>query len=427
MTLTVGTLTFLVKLAATAKELVVAHQFGTGDALDAFLIAFLLPSFMINVVAGSFNAALIPTYIQICECKGLEAAQRLFSNVVAWSIILLVAVSVLLALTASSILPILGSGFGPEKLALTHSLFLTLLPILVISGLATIWSAVLNAGQRFALAAVVPITTPILAVAILLLMGKVWGIYALAVGTVAGFVMEAVFLAWGLKRQRISLIPRWRAGDSAMRQVIKQYLPMIAGAFLMSGTGLVDQAMAAMLGPGSVCALSYGNKIVAFILGIGSIALGTAVLPHFSKMTANGDWNGVRHTLKTYTRLILLATVPLTLVFVYLSTPLVGLLFERGAFTAADTRLVGQVQALYLLQVPFYMLGILIVRVISSVKANYLLMQAASINFILNITLNYVLMRWLGVAGIALSTAIVYLASLIYCWVLLSKRIQKLG
>ena len=32
-----------------------ARYFGTGDALDAFLIAFLLPSFVSDVVAGSFT------------------------------------------------------------------------------------------------------------------------------------------------------------------------------------------------------------------------------------------------------------------------------------------------------------------------------------------------------------------------------------
>jgi len=35
-------------------KVVVAWRFGIGDTLDAFLIALLVPSFIINVVAGSF-------------------------------------------------------------------------------------------------------------------------------------------------------------------------------------------------------------------------------------------------------------------------------------------------------------------------------------------------------------------------------------
>lgn len=423
--LTVGGFAFVVKLAATAKELVVAHQFGTSDALDAFLIAFLLPSFAINVVAGSFNAALMPVYVRVREHEGQDAAQRLFSNVVVWSTVLLTALSALLALSLPYVLPVLAAGFGPEKLALTRSLSYVLLPALVISGLATIWRTILNAGERFALAAASPIATAVMAVAVLLIMGEAWGIYAFAVGTVVGFALEAGLLMWGLKRQKFSLAPRWYGLDPAMRQVIGQYLPMIAGAFLISSTNLVDQSMAAMLGSGSVSALNYGNKVVALLTGVGSLALGTAVLPHFSRMVAAGDWSGMRHTLKTYSRLVLLATVPLTLMLVYFSEPLIGLLFQRGAFEAKDVRLVGEIQALYMLQVPFYVLSILIVRLISSLGANSLLLWGAAISLPLNIVLNYTFMIWFGVAGIALSTSVVYFVSLCYLAFVLSRMMRS--
>ena len=425
--ITVGGFTFVVKLAAAAKDVVVAHQFGTADALDAFLIAFLLPSFAINVVAGSFNAAFIPTFIQVREQEGREAAQRLFSSVMVWSTALLIVVSVLLALTASHVLPILGSGFVSEKLALTRSLFYVLLPALFVSGLVTIWAATLNAGERFALAATVPIMTPVVTVIALLAMGGVWGIYALAIRTVGGLMLEAVILAWGLKQQGISLVPGWHGMTASTRQVMNQYAPMVAGAFLMSSTTLVDQSMAAMLGSGSVSALSYGNKVVAFVLGVSSLALSTSVFPYFSRMVAASDWIAVRHTLKTYSRLVLVVTVPFTFILVYLSESIVGLVFERGAFTVSDTRLVGKVQAFYLLQVPFYMLGVTFVRLISSFKANIVLMKAAFVNLLSNTILNYVLMQWLGIAGIALSTAIVYLISMIYCWMSMNKELRDVG
>src|SRR5918911_4982265 len=79
--LTVGALSVIVKLAATLKEVAFAHRFGASDELDAFLIAFLLPSVVMNIVAGSFNAALIPTYIEVRDRDGREAAQRLFASV----------------------------------------------------------------------------------------------------------------------------------------------------------------------------------------------------------------------------------------------------------------------------------------------------------------------------------------------------------
>ncbi len=412
--ISVGGFTILVKLAAIAKQLVIAGKFGTSDALDAFLIAFLIPSFAINVVAGSFNAALIPTYVELREREGRDAAQLLFSTVAVLSTLLIIAISGVLALLAPYLIPVIGSGFSPEKQALARSLFFVTLPLLVISGLGTVWASILNAEERFALAAIAPIMTPAVVVTAIVLLGATWGIYALAIGTVGGGLLEAALLARGLARRGFSLIPRWHGLDSHVKQVARQYAPMAAGALVMSSTEVVDQSMAAMLGPGSVSALSYGNRVVALIIGIGSMALSTAIFPHFSRMVAANDWAGVRGTLKTYARLILLITVPMTLVIFYLSGPIVALLFERGAFTAGDSLLVGHVQALYVLQIPFYVLGIMIVRLISSLKANHILMWGSVINLIVNILLNILLMRLMGLKGIALSTSFVYMGSLVF-------------
>src|SRR6185503_19734647 len=282
--------TCAVKLASTMKEVAVARQFGVGDRLDAFLIAFLLPSVAINVASGSFNAALIPTYVEVREREGKEAAQRLFSSIMVWSVTLLVAVAALMVIVAPFALPILGSGFSAEKLALTQKLFLILLPALPLSGLFLTWAAVLNAGERFALVAITPAITPIAVILLISAFGAEWGIYAVAVATIFGTAIEGAFLARGLKRQGLSIMPRWHGFGPATKQVMKQYAPMVAAGVLMSGTGVIDQALAATLGPGSVSVLSYGNKITAAVLGIGSVALSAALLPQFSRMITARDW-----------------------------------------------------------------------------------------------------------------------------------------
>ena len=50
--LTVGGFSGLAKLATIGQALLVAEYFGTGDSVDAYLIAFLLPFFAIDVLAG---------------------------------------------------------------------------------------------------------------------------------------------------------------------------------------------------------------------------------------------------------------------------------------------------------------------------------------------------------------------------------------
>jgi len=428
---TVGAFTILVKLASAVKEVVIAYQFGRSDALDAFLMALLLPQFVIELVGGSVSSAFIPAYIQVKEGGGREAAQRLFSSVLMSSISLAFGAMLLLALLIPYALPVLASGFAPSKLELTRHIFFLLLPILLCCGLAAVWSAVLNVDGRFALGAVTPIVTPALTVFVLLLFGmpEPSGIFILAAATVVGLAMEAGLLGWGLSRRGVSLLPRWHGLSPAMRQVFSQYAPVLAGAFLMGSTTVVAQSMAAMLGPGSVSALVYGSKLTTLLLGLASVAIGTAVLPHFSKMVALKDWRGLRHTFVTYVQLIALISLPVTLLLVYFSEVLVRLFFQRGAFTEADTYLVGWVQSLYLLQVPLFALGILAVRLISALQANYLLTWCAGMNLCLNIILSYFFMKWLAVAGIALATSVMYLVStgfLLYMAHRLLKTVQPI-
>ena len=426
-TISIATCSALAGLAAAAKELVVARWFGLSDAVDAFLIAYLLPSFLVNLVAGSFSPAMIPTFIQVREGEGEEAAQRLFSSFMVISVGLLVGISALVGIFAPYFLPILGSGFSPAKLMLTRQLLYALLPFIALSGLAVTWTGILNAGERFGLPALSLILNPLSAICSLLLLGRRWGIFALVAGTVAGVALQAAVLGWMLSQRGVRLEPRWHGFDPNLRRVIGQYAPMLACALLMGSSDLVNQSMAAMLEPGSVAAMNYGRKVVSLFIVIGATPLSTAALPYFSQMVASRDWSGCRKTLTTYSRSIVLVTVPLTLALVAFSHPLVKILFQRGAFTAADTNVVSRVQAFLSLQIPFYVLANLGVRLVSAMKRNAVLMVIAGANMVVNVILNLILMRYAGVAGIALATSLVYLVSCVLVYASIARSLRRLG
>jgi putative peptidoglycan lipid II flippase len=401
-----------VVLAATvARELVTANYFGRSDALDAYLIAYVLPSFVVNIVAYSFNLALIPVFVEVRQQEGSVRAQRLLSGAMVWSLGMLTAVVLVLAALAPWYLPLLGSGFSASKLLLTRHLLYLLLPLILLTGVTSNGTAVLNAGERFALPGALSVLPPLAALGFVLLWGKSWSVFSLAAGTVAGTALQVTALAWVARSHQIDLTPRWYGVDLKLRLVIRQYLPMMAGALLLGSADLVDQAMAAMLPAGSVAALGYARKIVSVLVVVGAIPLGAASLPYFSEMAAKGAWDACRRTLRTVGGVILLVTIPVTLILVLFAHPIVHLLFERGAFTAHDTDVVSRVEAWFAYQIPFYLLCSLGLRVISALKRNGVVMGIAAVTSTLNVILNLLLMRHYGVAGIALSTSLVFLAS----------------
>lgn len=423
--LTVGGLTLLVKLAAVFKELISAFQFGAGRELDALLIAWALPTFLINVLGGSLQAALVPVYLEVLHKEGRAAATRFVGSLSVVFMSLLIVVSLMLLALAPWLLRGIGMGFTAEELALCRRVFYLLLPIIVFTGMARLYGGVLVAENRFAVTTAATIATPLLSILCMLLFTRTVGIYSLALGILLGALAEGLLLAWILRRRKLGLSWRWGGKSPALAQIGAQYLSVIMGSVLMAGTLLTDQAMAGMLPAGGVSALNYANKVPAVILGLTSAAIGTAVLPYFSRMVTAADWAGVRHTFRTYIKVIVATTVPVTLVLMMLSGPIIRHLFERGAFTATDTQIVSWTQVGFLVQIPFYTLGILAVRLISALQANRILMWGSALSLVLNALLDYLLMQRMGVAGIALSTSLVYVAAFVYLFVMLARVMRK--
>jgi putative peptidoglycan lipid II flippase len=198
-----------------------------------------------------------------------------------------------------------------------------------------------------------------------------------------------------------------------LRQFLWQFSPMVGGGLLMCSTNLVDVGVASFLPPGGIAALSYANRIPQAMVSLSAGALGTAVLPFFSQLVAGKDWKGLRKVAGTYLLGTMTLAILLTTGLVLGSRFMVALLFQHGAFGAIQTTLVGRVQAMYFLQIPFYICGILVVRLISALGHNEILLPAAAFSAIMNLCLDLLLLPHMGLPGIALSTALVHLFTLI--------------
>ena len=413
--LIVAALSAAVKLASLGSTLLVAAIFGTGDDLDAFFMAFLVPSFAITVIAGSLSSAMVPTYVRTMQQEGEVEAQALLSRVIVLAVTLLCGMTAVVAVVVPYFFPTLASGFSDAKIRLTRGLFFALLPLIAIKGMAIIYASVLHAHRRFSLVAVAPVSVPLFSVVVILL----WPddstrIYAVAVGTVVGMFGEMVVVALGARRQGVEIAPRLSSRSGATRQVIAQYIPMVAGAVLIGGTAFVDQSMAASLASGSVASLNYGSRLVAVLIHVLAGGLGTAVLPFFSSLVDDEKWGELRRLLSYYTRLVFYTTPILVVFLCLLSQPIVRAVLERGMFDSGDSLLVGRIQASYAIQIPFYICGTMFVRLVSALVKNQILMLAAGISLVSNVVLNLIFMEIWGVVGIALSTSAVSVMSLGY-------------
>ncbi len=403
-----------VKLAGTCKEITVAGIFGRSDAMDAYLAAILVPGLLVNLIAESMNQALAPTLIRVRETEGHARAQELLSNAMLWACGLLVLVSAVMALCAPEVISLTASHFGTEKTNLAVHLFYSLLPIVLLTGIASNCTAVLNSIERFAVPAFVPVATSVTIIGCSLLLSARIGIWAVVYGTLAGALVQAIWMGWLTNRSGYSLRLHWYGMNEATLEVAHQYGPVFLSSVVASGGLLVDQSMAAMLPAGSVSALAYATRFVSVAVALLAGAVSSALTPYLSSMVAREDWTQCRRTVRNWTRGMALVSVPIAALLIAGSRYLVRLTLQHGMFGPRDTAVVTQVMIMSAIQIPFFVCSRVPYRLILAIRRTDLIFYCGLLNLVLDIVLNLVLMRRFGVAGIALATSLWCITTFIF-------------
>ncbi len=399
----VGLLAIGVKTAGAAKTVFVARFFPPGTELDAFLIAFLLPAFLSDILAGALSPTLVPSLVEALRAGRRSAAVEVYSWAL-WRILpflSVLAAALLLGCLAALQLP------APQQIHLTLRLSAMMLPILPLTAVTNVWRSALHAQNRFALAAAVPVLTPLITILSLFVLPAGMGVFALAAGTVTGVFTEFLLLGVAVKRAGFPCFPAPVPGVAESRLLMHQYRSLVTNNFLLGSSIYIDQAMAATLGSGALSILNFGTRLVAVLLAIGPTALSTTILPRLSEIAARHDRQQLRRALMRYLVAAAALAIPVTVALICYSQPLIRLVFRNGALSGEQTAMVAEVQSYALLQLPFSFLLAILSRTAAALKASHVLVPLSVCALVVNIFADLLFMRIFGVAGIALSTAMV--------------------
>ena len=428
----IGVATMTSRVLGLGRNLVFASFFGASSAMDAFFVAYRIPNLMRDLFAeGAMSAAFVPTFTRRLTTEGRDAAWRLGTQLIN-ALVIMTGVLVLTALIFAEPLTRLFAGsFAevPGKLELTVDLTRVMLPFLTLVAVAAACMGMLNSLRRFFIPALSPAmfnVSVILSALVLVPMMPREPIMAIAFGVVLGGVGQIALQYWVLHREgfryRFTLDPT----DRGLREVLRLMGPgILAGAALQVNL-VVTTILATSQGTGAVSWLTYAYQVMYLPIGVFGVSIATAALPALSRHAALGELQQMGRTISHGLRLMLMLMVPATVGLIVLAVPIVRLLFERRAFTPADTQATALALACYApgmigysvvrLAVPsFYALGISLTPA---------LVSAAAIG--LNIVLNLVLVQVMGYQGLALGNAIAALSNAALLLVLLRRRLDGL-
>ena len=395
------------KLAGAAKEMTIAWRYGVSATVDAYVFVFNLVNWPVSVWFSILTVVLLPLAARLRSDTPTELP-RFRAELLGLTLLLGLALGLLAWLGLPALLR--AGWLGLSGPALQQALHMTgglawLAPLGTVISLFSAW--LLAAGHhRNTLFEAIPAFTLLLA----LLLPPGWLPEPLVWGTVAGFALHAAALGAPLLRRGELAVPRLAQRSPAWRVFWASIGIMALGQALTSLTNLVDQFFAAGLGEGALSTLSYANRILALVLGLGATAISRATLPVFSREAAQGGTR-VQALALTWAKGMLLFGLGVLLAGWLLAPWAVALLFERGAFTAQDTQAVAGLLRYALLQVVFYFPALVLVSALAAQRRHGWIALSGATNLLWKLPLTYWLVRPYGLQGLVLSTVLMYALS----------------
>ncbi len=361
---TVGGLTLVSRVLGFLRDILAAAVLGTGPVADAFYVAFRFPNLFRRLFGeGAFNSAFVPLFAGKLEGQGADAARSFAEEAMAGLTFVLVLLSAIAMITMPWLMYLLAPGFAdtPEKFDLAVLLTRITFPYLLCMSLVALLSGVLNTFGKFVESSSVSIVLNLVLAAAMLLsiwlgyrnepaagIMQAWGVF------VAG-LLQLVLLLWGVWRSDfwLKLVrPRWSPG---MKELVALGIPgIVAGG--ITQLNIAIGTMIASLQDGAVSHLYYADRIYELPLAIVGIAVGVVLLPDVSRHLRAGNHAAVMDSQNRSLEFAMLLTVPAAVALAAIPHEIVTVLFERGAFTAADTPYTANALAIFALGLPAFVL-----------------------------------------------------------------------
>jgi putative peptidoglycan lipid II flippase len=411
---TVGGATASSRVLGFIRDMFIAAALGSGPVAEAFFVAQRLPNLFRRLFAeGAFQSAFVPIFTRTLERDGKDEARRFAEE----SQAALAAALLLFTLLAEIFMVWLTLGLAPgfaadpSKFDLTVLLSRIAFPYLALVSLVSLLAGALNGMGRFAAAAFSPALLNIVLIGALVfvfLTGQVETVEAglvLAAAIVIGGVVQFAFLAYACHRAGLTLKIRMPKLTPGVRHLARLGAPSVLAGGVVQ-INIVVGTIIASLQPGAVSWLYYADRLYQLPLGIVGIAIATVLLPEIARAIQGSRDDIASHTQNRGIEFAAAITLPAAVALFVIPAPILAVLFERGAFTTADTAATAPALAAYAVGLPAFVAIRVLQPGFFAREDTKTPMYYGAVSMVVNVVAALVLFQFFAHVGIAAATTI---------------------
>ncbi|WP_406167833.1 murein biosynthesis protein MurJ [Streptomyces canus] len=410
-TLITAALSIVGALLGLVRDQALARLFGAGSETDAFLVAWTVPEFASTLfIEDGLAFALIPAFSLALARRAQGApgdpVRSLVAATLPWLSLAFVGVSALVIGTAPYLVEALAPGLPDPGLAVDCTR-LTALSVLGF-GLAGYCSAALRAHRTFLAPAAIYVAYNAGIITAMYVLGGQWGVRSAAVGVaVGGGLMVAIQLPSVWRQSRRRAAPRIASAEAAGQSMT---LAMVATVLLFAlcrqSQVLIERFLASTLPAGAISHLNYAQKVAQIPMTL-SLMLCTVTFPVVARALADGDTERARDRVERDLALAACLVLLGAATVIACAPQMVGLLFQRGEFTAADTAATAEVMRVYALGLLSQTLvGCLVRSHFSAGRPTWYPLGAMAVGIVTTAAVGTWTVGPWGVAGIAAANAV---------------------
>lgn len=425
--LSIASAALLIRVMGMFNQIIVTDRFGEGAAMDAYIVASTLPLLLAQLISGTIEISIIPVYTRIRTRGRKEEASRLFSTLLNLLLLSSIVLTACMLLFHTAIIHSVAPALDPLRTGIANSLALFIYPVLLLMVVIGFLESILNAEGQFGWPAYAGLLVPLVTALLVFTVGKSQGVVTLCVGMLLGLLLQLGIFILRVRQAGISYRPVLELRNPALRKVLIVAWPALLGVFISQISPLIDQVFASFLSIGSISALSYALKLIGVPTGVIFVSVGRAALPYLSRHAGINDIKGFKKTLHLYIWVVGMGTAVLSILMVALAHPLVQILFQRGAFSAADTDRTALTLAGFAIGlVPMAFIFIL-TQSFSALGKTRILMFMGVYNVITNAVFDFIFAHFWQSEGIALATSAMYFGGMFIEFALLRQILGPLN
>ena len=383
----------------------IASWFGITSQTDIFFFAYTIILFIAGVFIPAAESIIVP-YIAEARSAGRDVG-AFVGGVITIATIGLCVLIVLFLLVIKPFLCLV-THFDKESLRVTYVLLIEIAPLIVLSVWSSILAGSLNAYKKFKLPALSPAFRAIINLTFIYIFKDCWGVHAIAWGYVLGEAIRVFILLrtiYGLKLFSISLSARLSGN---LREFFKTASYQTAGLAALGLNPVVDQAMASWLGTGNVSILYYADRVYTIPLTVAISGLSVVLLSEWSKKYyTDKQIMALYRSASRVIKLVAAIAIAVTVLICVFSRSIIDLIYGTAGINADVRENIRLCFVFFALGLAPYLIGTIVISVHQVLKHTKVIMQWAFFSVAANISLNLIMMRFAGVAGLAFSTTLV--------------------